>query len=162
MNNKDIIIYSDGSCNWKTRKGGIGIYMNENNKEHYFWNAFENTSIGRCELLGILKSLRLIQNKQLKIIIFCDSQYAINCCNLWINKWVASGEILYKKNKDILMELFKELPKFNQLQIIHVKGHNGNVGNEISDYLAREGFNCTDETKIINDTQNILDWINKL
>lgn len=62
-----IEIYTDGSCLAKDRVGGFGIYIKEfkdkEEKEHFYFKGFLNTSIGRMELLGIFKGLRLIKNQ---------------------------------------------------------------------------------------------------
>lgn len=169
-----ITIYTDGSANWKTGEGGFGVYMihhdatqqpfvngivNEACKctEEFHYQGFTQTKTGRMELTGILVALKLA-NKSEKIQIYCDSQYAVNTCNKWLEKWKLTG-IQNQANSDILFELEKYLAKFSNLQIDWVKGHRGNIGNEIADILAREGYKSKDK---LQDNYNIKTYLDTI
>jgi len=97
-------IWTDGSCNWKNRRGGIGIYMKQGPNTFEHFEGFKNTSIGRMELAAILIALKQIKNTNHTFILYCDSQYAINCMNTWIDSW-SDFQFVGKKNDDLLREL---------------------------------------------------------
>ena len=51
-----LTVYTDGSCYWKTKEGGIGIYFIDTNKAH--WNRFQSTP---CNTLYICILQRFYQ-----------------------------------------------------------------------------------------------------
>jgi len=61
-------------------------------------------------------------------VLYSDSAYAIGC---------ARGEYNIKKNVDLVREIqgVYEMHK-DTVRLEHVKGHNGNPGNELADWLA--------------------------
>jgi ribonuclease HI len=149
-----IIIYCDGSCNWENKFGGYGVLLIDNKKEklEIFFGEKE-TTIGRMELLGIITSLRLLQDNE-KAVIYCDSEYAVNCINKnWLEDW---SVFLFagKKNSDLLKIYLEEYNRFSKGNIVikHIKGHVGFEGNEIADKLAKKGYNQI--KKFVNSQKN--------
>lgn len=142
-----IIAYTDGSCNYKSKLGGYGIYITkeENEKivdEIFFNKGLSNTTTGRAELHGAIKCLKLIKEKDQETEIYCDSEYVVKCISerrLW--KWKRNLWIGVK-NPDLLMQFYDEIVKFKRLpKFIHIKGHTGfddkhSLGNQIVDHLA--------------------------
>lgn len=146
---QNVVIYTDGSCYWKTKDGGFGIYLKyfidgELKAEKRYFMGFKNTKVGRMELMGILFALKFIKRKDIQIDLYCDSQYAINCFNLkWLEKWEQLG---YNniKNEDLCKPLLIEKNKFSKLNFHWLKGHTNkedinSIGNEIVDKLAHQG-----------------------
>ncbi len=148
MRNKlEVIAYTDGSCFHKTRKGGYGVYIIYLNgqklvNEIFMHNGYSNTTISRMELLAIIKCLKRIREKNIKVTIYSDSQYAVNCINKnWLVSWERNGWVGVK-NSDLLRVYLKEYRKFlKRPKITHIKGHQNNndihsIGNNIADLLA--------------------------
>lgn len=145
-----VLVFTDGSCNYKTQKGGIGIYMKFNNYEKRISEgSFIEATTGRMELLAMIVALKTVR-KDLETSIFSDSMYVVNCCNLWVKDWYESKMIEFKKNTDLLLLLHSELIKINPnlLKIAHVKGHSGVDGNEIADRLADKGYRSKENKNI--------------
>jgi ribonuclease HI len=150
-----IIVHTDGSCDWKTRQGGIGIHIQvhtdqQNRKiETHYYKGFYDTTIGRMELMGILMALRSINSCKCPIIIYCDSKYAVNTAQMsskqFEEKLFLRGTI---KNSDIIQLMLEEKKKFSNIQVLWVKGHNNTEFNEIADVLANKGFRDIKERKI--------------
>ncbi len=136
---KYIKIYTDGSCLYKTRKGGIGVVLLYEEHLKYYKEPFYDTTIGRMELTALIKGLSLIKpsvRHSSKYIIKCysDSMYVVNCINKrWLWKWPRPYS---KKNPDLLEQLRNIVDPIPNLQVRHVKGHSGNEFNEIADNLA--------------------------
>ncbi len=121
---KPIVCYTDGSCNFKNKLGGIGIYIIDNDKKYTYSKGYSHTTIGRCELRALLCAFRFIKNKSRKLIIYSDSMYVVNTIQLnWIERW--ASEMWYdRKNVDILTQILAELEKFKFRPLLkHVKGH---------------------------------------
>lgn len=152
-NEERLEIYTDGGCWWKSGMGGIGIYMIYKDYVKEFNLRFENTTVNRMELIAVITALKLIK-RNLPIVIYSDSKYVVNGINSWRNKWELEGWIGIK-NLDIWKYLNIELSRFSNIRFCHVKGHNGNEGNEMADFLVHK----QSKTKII-DTHNIKDYIN--
>lgn len=142
----EVVAYSDGSCYAKTGVGGIGVYMISTINGEVFEKrvsiGYENTKIGRMELTGINTAMELILpefRRDTKLIVYCDSQYAVNCiAKRWIWRWEKAKELKNRTNGDLLVkmkELHDSFPKGNVL-IRWLKGHDDNEGNEEADRLA--------------------------
>lgn len=132
-----ITIYTDGSCNFKTRKGGIGGYLfTENGRETYLTKGFSDTTISRMEIRAVTESLKLILDKNQPVTIYSDSQYVVNSINKkWVFSWEKQG-LETRINGDLWRELLEEWRKFKEITIIWCRGHKNIEGNEIADALA--------------------------
>ena len=142
-----LYIYTDGSSRGNN-KGGYGIVIfNELNQIINIYNKqFDNVTNNQMELLAILKSFELIKEKYSgeKIKLYSDSSYCINILTDWIYKW-SNNNWKNSKNKDIKnLDIIKSLYEYyniknfiRQIKFVKIKGHVGNVGNEIADALAK-------------------------
>ena len=142
-----IEIYTDGSCRGNGQEnsnGGFGVAAIENEKIIYMssQDAMPTTN-NREELKAIIHALELTQTeyKDKKCIIYSDSAYCVNMCNDWIWNWYHKGWVRTGnkpiENLDLVKQIYQYLIiEFNNFEIIKVKGHNGNLGNEIADALA--------------------------
>lgn len=133
---KKIEIYTDGSCNnaHGSRKGGWGAVMIFNGENIRISGRQEKTSSNRMEMTAIVASLNKLNQSKLRVdevTVYADSQYAINIFN---GTWRASSNI----------DLVEEFHRVNNALAIKgtkiifrwVKGHSGNVYNELADHLA--------------------------
>ena len=140
MGKPTVVIYTDGSCDTKGN-GGYGVSLTCGDESIYLSGSAENTSSQKMELTAIIRALEMLKNN-CNVVIFSDSQYAVNCINIWIDTWKRNG---WKKNDgkpvanlELLQRLCDLKSKFH-IRANWVKGHAGNVGNEIVDGLARMG-----------------------
>jgi ribonuclease HI len=156
-------IYTDGACpnncNEKSKTAGIGIYFPSDtimNVSENLLNFYSGSCTNqRAELTAIHVALNIILSKILhdskfinkKIIIYTDSMYAVNIITKWMEKWEQNG---WKRaggkdisNLDIIINLkdaYDSLINIGiNLEIKHVRGHQGIYGNEMADKLAVEG-----------------------
>lgn len=155
-------IYTDGSArnNGKENSsGGWGIVVVRDNKIIYFNNIqSQNVTNNKMELSAILYAFELTQNKynNERCIIYTDSLYCVNICNMWCQSW-ANNNWKRKGNKDIenldlVQSLYKYLTIdfFNcQVKVEKVQGHSNNIYNNLADALATN--NIIKFNKIIED-----------
>lgn len=91
--------------------------------------------------MGVALAAELFhKTPQFKAVIYSDSQYVVKSCNEWRHKWKLQH---YDgvKNLDLLLPLFNLIDNsVNKPEIIWVKGHAGNAGNEIADEYAGKGM----------------------
>lgn len=139
-----ITIFCDGSCYWKEKLGGIGIYMIWNDKEFFIQKGYQNTTISRCELRAFLTALEML-DKNLPILatIYSDSQYVVNGVlnNLWTwshEKWRGCA------NEDLWKKILKQITdkKYLRIKLNWTRGHQKDIsdpvvfGNAVADMLA--------------------------
>ena len=138
-----IYFYTDGSCRKNPGPGGFGVVCLDDNRLVYEHSEqCEYTTNNREEMKAILYVFKEVAHiKDDIIIIYSDSAYCVNMLNDWIWKWANNNWKNSKKqtveNLDLVQELYKYInTDFFNCQVVKVKGHNGDVGNELADALA--------------------------
>ena len=98
--------------------------------------------------------MKAIKNKNIKTIIYSDSQYSINCLIKWFDGWKRNNwRTLDKKpvkNRDLIIALDEERNKFRNIYFQKVKGHNGIEGNEIVDGLCNMEMDKLEKEILLN------------
>ena len=150
-----IRIYTDGSCLNNPGTGGWAVVIHTEHGVSSVCGSEEETTNNRMELRAVIEALKeikkmndkYIEEKDLSFEIFCDSAYVVNSINNgWIEKWLLNGWITTKgegiKNKDLWLEVYEAkkilIENSIKLRIIKIKGHTGNIYNELVDKLAKE------------------------
>lgn len=145
-----LYIYIDGSCRGNGKKnsqGGFGIVIFDEsyNLIDAYQEQFDNVTNNQMELKAFLKTFELLNTKykNQQATIYSDSAYCINILTSWIYSWSKNDWKNNKnqtvKNLDIILSLYEyyNINFFiNQIYIIKVEGHKGNIGNELADALA--------------------------
>lgn len=141
--------YTDGACSGNPGSGSYGVICLsqeiETNKLHIdaiYSEYFENTTNNRMELMAILYVMKLAaEDPDNMYIVYSDSAYAVNSINTWIHGWSMNNWLNSKKreveNVDLMKEIYKYLNKnLWNFQLRKVKGHDGELGNELADSIA--------------------------
>jgi len=132
--------------------GGCGICIFKNNQPFTKYSIpCKNIKTGQSELLAIYFALSALESiiENDKVDLYSDSQYCINSFNVWYNSW-KERDFLDVKNLELILSIQKIIDKIrenNSLNLIWVKGHNNNEGNEIADKLARKGYKEKNNSK---------------
>jgi ribonuclease HI len=144
-------IYTDGSCNRKTKDGGIGVYFTYLDSygdliaEKEISEGRRKTTIGKCELEAMCAAVDAIipLRQGIKYEIVCDSKYITDSINeRWFEKWDRYGrEDIKHINiwKAFNLKFFKH--DLCRIKFIHTKGHGKGhkqyiEGNNRADKLA--------------------------
>lgn len=160
----DIVIYTDGSCWYKTKVGSYAAIINyrrygimsthidaapEQIATQYVWGQYHGITNNIAELLGIYHGLAAIpENLNGSHVIVCsDSEWAIRCLNGQYKRRMYTEESDFPVNWPMIDRQAARfvLPPENWK---HVKGHAGNLQNEMCDLLceyARNGIEITDK-----------------
>ena len=148
--NKILHIYVDGSASNNGKKkssGGYGvvIFDNKNNLIDAYYEHFKNVTNNQMELKAFLKTFELLSTKykDYDSIIYSDSAYCINMLTDWIYTWSQNNWQNSRnrnvKNLDIVLSLYEycKINNFiNRITFQKIKGHTGNLGNELADAIA--------------------------
>lgn len=133
-----VIIHTDGSYRPNLRRGGWSGLM-----ECYpYWQVIygneDHTSISRMELQAVINCLNCL-TMPCDVVVYSDSAYVVNGMMDWLENWSARGWRT-KGRKPVehqdLWEQMLQLMQIHRIQAYHVRGHAGNPGNELCDYLA--------------------------
>lgn len=140
-----IVVFTDGACQGKAgcRIAGSGVWIPSMKKGYACKVPGEQTN-QRAELMAILLALNMVENKNIHIMT--DSQYSIGCLTNWYKNWERNGWVNSQKknveNQDIIKECLRCIQQ-RSFSMEHVKGHSGDVNNDMADKVARsvvEGF----------------------
>jgi len=142
-----VTIYTDGACVGNPGPGGwAAIILLENDKKELFGGE-KLTTNNRMELTAAIKGLEycnLQEGKQLslkEIKLYTDSVYLKEGITNWISKWEKNNwKTSNKKNvKNIdLWKKLKDLVTSKQIEWCWIKGHSGDLMNDLADKLAKE------------------------
>ena len=130
-----ITYYTDGSCEPNPGTGGFAVIRDM--KPVVLGGDFETTNI-RMEGRAIIEALKDANGAPCQI--YSDSEFWIKVITIWSLPWEANGwkkkggEI---KNLDLVMEVCP-LYKASSAELIWVRGHNNDPGNELADEYANK------------------------
>lgn len=145
--------YVDGSSKGNPGPGGFGVieldtciretynsYVESYSLNYEYAEYFDYVTNNQMELKAILHVLKLAAaHPEEGYIIYSDSAYAVNSINDWIRGWAANGWVNSRKvtveNVDLMQEIYKYIDLDNYL-IKKIRGHNGELGNELADAAA--------------------------
>lgn len=130
-----ITIYTDGSCRGNPGVGGWGARLEYNGHIKEISGSYRYTTNNRMELTAVMEAIKCLKVKNVTLDIYSDSSYVVNSISKkWIDNWVKTN-FKDKKNKDLWLEFLK-LRKDYTINMIWVKGHASNTGNNRCDELA--------------------------
>ncbi len=130
-----IIYYTDGSASPNPGPGGFAVIRDM--KPQVLGSEPETTNI-RMEGLAIIAALQDAAGEPCKI--HTDSEFWINVITKWASAWEAKG---WKKsggpikNLDIVQAVCP-LYRASKSELIWVRGHNNEPGNELADEWANK------------------------
>lgn len=162
---KYIVLYTDGSCNAKSRLGGYGALLRFYKEKKILQEiqlqmGYSNTTISRMELLAIIEGLHAIKVKdKYKVVVISDSQYTVNSIvKGWVFRWRSEG-FVGRKNADLWQQFLSEYSKFSLglVTFIHTRGHGkglecyqegNNIADKLADYKQFESYIPDEEEKV--------------
>jgi len=147
-------VFTDGACIHNGRanaKAGFAVWF----PEHPDFQKADRVPEGqpqtnqRAELMAIRTAVSILDAKGYQdddVVIYTDSEYAMNCLTKWLPGWVGRGwkttdgkDVLHQ---DLIRETSSLLAKFKGYRFVHVRAHTGgsddlSKNNDIVDRLAR-------------------------
>lgn len=135
-------VYTDGACIGNPGPGGWGVAVYfADGSVHEMGAAEPATTNNRMEMQAAIAALELLSATQPQeaVTLYTDSEYLINGITKWIKGWKRKGWRTSQGQPVLNQDLWETLDKLNHRGIHwqHVRGHNGNAGNERCDAIAR-------------------------
>ena len=152
------ILYTDGSAKKngsKNAEGGFGVVVcerqgNEKPEQFVVVDAYSERAIGttnnRMEMGALIWALKNYGGPEhrekgfLVPVVYSDSMYCVNSFTNWIKGWKANGWVRSGnkplENLDLIKEWDRLCNEGYQIDLRYIKGHSGEVWNEIADKLA--------------------------
>ena len=145
---KTVNIYTDGACAGNQNEsnlGGWGCVLEYNGREKELCGGEENTTNNRMELTALIEGLSALRESGLKLRIFSDSSYLVNCFrSRWYLSWQKNGWKNSRKKPVENRELWEKLLALleeNAAEFYLVKGHqNLKEGGEKANSIAYRRF----------------------
>ena len=149
MNNKQILIYTDGSSKGNPGRGGWAAILYAEGKTKEISGGFRMTTNNRMEIMAVIKGLEALETRCNNVTIFTDSKLVSNAINDgWLKSWIKKN---WKKadkkpvlNVDLWKQLISLLEKHN-VKFIWIEGHVGVYGNEKCDLLCKKAADIATE-----------------
>ena len=137
-----IKIYTDGACRGNPGRGGWGVFIiNGPESKKLFGGKIETTN-NEMELTAAIKGLEFF-NSPTDLDLYTDSKYVMDGINDWIHNWKKNGWKTANKKPVKRSNLWIELDKLNKFHDVKwywIKGHSGDIGNDMADELANQGI----------------------
>ena len=138
---KIIEIYTDGACKGNPGVGGWGAWLKYNEQEKSLFGGEENTTNNRMEMTAVIRALEALKRPSV-VKLYTDSVYVQKGMMEWMAGWKAKNWRTANKKPVKNDDLWKQLDTLSnqhQIELVWVKGHAGNEGNERADQLANAG-----------------------
>ena len=124
---KTIVVYTDGGASPNPGPAGSGVLLIYEGNILELWDYLGHSTNNIAELHAVHMALLQIKDKSLPILLYSDSQYAID---------VLTGAKKAKKNQDLIAEIQSEMAKCSKLTLLKVRAHVGIAHNEHVDKLV--------------------------
>lgn len=136
-------VFTDGSASVKDKTGGWAFVVKHRDKIATRCGAKSGTTISEMEITAIYRALSFLKAAPFPVVIYSDSQYAINSVTKWCIGWAQQGWRTSTGNPVAHVELIQDTIntltmhyKIRDLRLAWVRGHAGTKGNEHADSLA--------------------------
>ena len=134
------VVYTDGACSGNPGPGGWAWAVAPTGDPQGSGGESSTTN-QRMELLAVLNALRVLGTQAGAIEVVSDSQYVVKCFNeAWWEGWLRRGWKNSQRqpvaNRDLWEPLINLVRERGDVTFRWVRGHNGDLMNELVDALA--------------------------
>jgi ribonuclease HI len=135
-----IVIYTDGACSGNPGPAGVGVFYEDRERTAEISEFIESGTNNLAELTAILRGLEEIpvDAKDRRIHLYTDSAWSLG---VLIGGWKA------KTNMKLIESIKAKIEELPHLEMLKVRAHAGNSGNETADHLATKAIRREDNTR---------------
>ena len=133
----EIIAYADGACSGNPGPAGVGAVALWGDQTRELSEYIGEGTNNIAELIGILRTIELAQELGRPLRLYTDSQYSIG---------VLTKGWKVKANKELVAKVRQALDAHPDVQLFHVRGHQGVRLNEHADELAVRAVQSKEST----------------
>ena len=130
---ESVVIYTDGACKGNPGPGGWGAWLSFGEHNKSLCGGERETTNNRMELTAVIEALKALR-RPVPVQIYTDSKYVQQGISQWIHGWKKNGwrtsDKKPVKNADLWQHLDQLAQQF-EIEWLWVKGHAGDVGNEM-------------------------------
>ena len=157
-------IYTDGACQGNGKENAVGGWafvcdryddINSRRKQITRYGGAVGATNNSMELTAVLEGLIFFFTTMdifERLYICSDSKYIVDCVNQqWYAKWERNGWLNSNREPVANQDLWKKILWYlreigiNTVEFKWIKGHNGDLFNEMADRLAVKGLEETKE-----------------
>ena len=139
---KQVVIYTDGSCEGNPGPGGYAAIIEEDGARREVVGADPKTTNNRMELMAAIEALGSLAGRT-RVHIASDSQYVVLGITQWVHSWQRKGWKTASKEPVKNRDLWEKLVEQNARHEVTwewIKGHSGHPQNEEVDLLAKQAI----------------------
>lgn len=134
-----IVIHTDGACSGNPGPAGIGVHILRPGSVTEISEFIGEATNNVAELRAILCAIEQLgdDERERRIHLYTDSGWSLG---VLVGGWKA------KKNVALIDKIKARLPEFPNLELLKVRGHAGQDGNEEADALATKAVRIEDSS----------------
>ena len=125
-----IVIHTDGACSGNPGPAGIGVFFERPDGEILEHSEFIGEGTNNiAELTAILRALEMLRPEEqaAHVLLYTDSAWSLG---VLVGGWKA------KANLELITAIKERMLSTPDVELLKVRGHAGNSGNEEADALA--------------------------
>ncbi len=125
-----IVIHTDGACSGNPGPAGIGVLIERPDGEVIEHSEFIGEGTNNiAELTAILRAIEMLKPEEhgTHVLLYTDSAWSLG---VLVGGWKA------KVNVELITAIKERMTTMPEVELLKVKGHAGNTGNEEADALA--------------------------
>ncbi len=125
-----IVIHTDGACSGNPGPAGIGVFFERPDGEILEHSEFIGEGTNNiAELTAILRALEMLkpEEQEAHVLLYTDSAWSLG---VLVGGWKA------KANLELITAIKERMVGTPDVELLKVRGHAGNSGNEEADALA--------------------------
>lgn len=135
----NVRLFTDGACSGNPGRGGWCAILTCNGSEKVIYDAEDNTTNNRMEMLAVINGLSALKTP-CSVEVITDSKYVCDAFNAgWLENWKRNGWRTAGRNpvkNDELWRTLDSLTKRHSVSFHWIKGHAGHAYNERCDVIA--------------------------